>query len=306
MPRAPATTHPPHHPQQPHHLHTNSQPPHGHLHRPHADSLHPPHPDSRPPHPRHPPADSQPPHRRHPSSHPRPDRALADLRSLLVATGERARHPRAQARELAPGLHELVALRRGDTLQIPDRDELRRHDLDPAASFARARRGTLGEPLEFGRAGPLPGVHAYILGGPGGPDTAVAALELAVRLALGPAGAVLSVPARGTALFLAPHGRGLHVALTRLGRVRQFWCSEPGAAPLRLSDSLRFLATWTHNAHARLPGPVSPAIYWQRPGHPLAVLVPDAREPFTPPPELLTAPDAPVPRDSLTSRLTAP
>lgn len=215
------------------------------------------------------------------------------LRSLLVDAAERARHPRAEARELAPGLHELIARRGPDRrLQIPARDELRLHGLGPAAAFSRARGGTCGEALEFGRAGPLPGVHAYLLGGPGGIDTAVAALELA-RLAarhdaaLGPAGAVLAVPARGTALFLAPRARGLRRALARAGSFRQFWCSDADDAPLRLRESLRFLATWTANAHARLPRPVSPALYWQRPGAPLAVLVPDARAEFEPPPELL-------------------
>ena len=41
--------------------------------------------------------------------------------------------------------------------------------------------------------------------------------------------------------------------------------------------------------HARLPHPVSPALYWQRPGAPLALLVADARDPFDPPPELLVS-----------------
>ena len=209
------------------------------------------------------------------------------LRSLLVGDPERARHPHAEARELAPGLHELVGLRRDHRVDILPRGALRFHGLDPAAAFARARRGTCDEPLEFGRAGPLPGVHAYILGGPGGPDTAVAALELLTRLNLGPTGAVVAVPARGTALFLAPHARGLPRALARLGRVRQFWCSEEDDAPQQLAASLRFLASWTASAHARLPAPVSPALYWQRPGHPLALLTPDARRPFAPPPELL-------------------
>ena len=209
------------------------------------------------------------------------------LRSLLVGDAERARHPHAEARELAPGLHELVGLRRDHRVDILPRGALRFHGLDPAAAFARARRGTCDEPLEFGRAGPLPGVHAYILGGPGGPDTAVAALELLTRLNLGPAGAIVAIPARGTALFLAPHARGLPRALARLGRVRQFWCSEEDDAPQQLAASLHFLASWTASAHARLPAPVSPALYWQRPGHPLTLLTPDARRPFTPPPELL-------------------
>lgn len=210
------------------------------------------------------------------------------LRSLLVSAAERARHPRAEARELAPGLHELVARDGPDDLQIPDRGELRFHGIGPAAAFSRARRGTCSLALEFGRAGPLPGVHAYILGGPGGRDTAVAALELEqLGASLGPAGAVLAVPARGVALFLAPLARGLARTLARVGRFRQFWSSDADDAPLRLHESLRFLATWTANAHARLPGPVSPALYWQRPGRALTLLVADAREPFEPPVQLL-------------------
>ncbi len=211
------------------------------------------------------------------------------LRSLLVSAAERARHPQAEARELAPGLHELVA-RDGpeDDLQIPARGELRFHGIGPAAAFSRARRGTCSEALEFGRAGPLPGVHAYIVGGPGGRDTAVAALELEhFGATLGPLGAVLAVPARGTALFLAPLACGLRPTLARIGRFRQFWCSDADDAPLLLRESLRFLATWTANAHARLPGPVSPALYWQRPGAALTVLVADVREPFDPPNLLL-------------------
>jgi hypothetical protein len=201
------------------------------------------------------------------------------LRSLLVPAAERALHPLAEARELAPGLHELIALRCAGGLQIPGRDELRVHGLDAVAAFVRARTGTCGEPLEFGRAGPLPGVHAYILGGPGSRDTAVAALELPrLGAALGPAGLVFAIPARSTALFVAPGARGLCRTLAQIGRFRQFWCSDGDAAPLRIRESLRFLATWTANAHARLPGPVSPALYWQRPGRPLAVLTTDARE----------------------------
>ncbi|HEY0135306.1 MAG TPA: hypothetical protein VGB85_14580 [Nannocystis sp.] len=209
------------------------------------------------------------------------------LRSLLVCAAERARHPHAEARELAPGLHELVALRRIDgTLELPARGVLRFHGLDPDAAFTRARLGTCGEPLEFGRAGPLPGVHAYILGGPGGRDTAVAALELAAHIDPGAAGIVLAVPARGTALFLAPHARGLCRVLARIGRFRQFWSSDGDDAPVHVRDSLRFLATWTANAYARLADPVSPALYWHRPGHPLAVLIADAREPLAIPNEL--------------------
>jgi hypothetical protein len=206
------------------------------------------------------------------------------LRSLLVNAAERARHPQAEARELAPGLHELVARDGPDDLQIPGRGELRFHGIGPAAAFSRARRGTCSQALEFGRAGPLPGVHAYIVGGPGGRDTAVAALELEqLGASVGPAGAVLAVPARGTALFLAPLARGLRPALARIGRFRQFWSSDADDAPLRLADSLHFLAVWTANAHTRLPGPVSPALYWQRPDGALTVLVADAREPFDPP-----------------------
>lgn len=210
------------------------------------------------------------------------------LRSLLVGADERARHPHAEARELAPGLHELVGLHHHHHhhTEILARGALRFHGLDPDAAFACARRGTCDEPLEFGRAGPLPGVHAYIVGGPGGPDTAVAALELLTRLTLGPAGAILAIPARGTALFLAPHARGLTRTLARLGRVRQFWSSEDEATPQRFAASLRFLASWTTNAHARLPAPVSPAIYWHRQGHPLTVLTTNAKAAFTPPPEL--------------------
>ncbi len=104
---------------------------------------------------------------------------------------------------------------------------------------------------------------------------------------LGRAGAVLAIPARGTALFLAPHARGLARALTGLGRVRQFWCSDGDDAPLQLRASLRFLASWTASAHARLERPVSPALYWHRGGRPLAVLTADARRPFTAPLELV-------------------
>ena len=41
------------------------------------------------------------------------------LRSLLVSAAERARHPHAEARELAPGLHELVARDGPDDLRAP-------------------------------------------------------------------------------------------------------------------------------------------------------------------------------------------
>ncbi len=205
------------------------------------------------------------------------------LRSLLVGAAERARHRHAEARELAPGLHELVAVRRCDgSIELPARGELRFHGLDADAAFTRARGGTCEDPLELGRAGPLPGVHAYILGGPGGLDTAVVALELADGFAttIGAAGIVLAVPARGTALFIAPRARGLARVLTQVGRFRQFWSSDGDDAPLKVRESLRFLATWTSNAHARLPGPVSPALYWQRPHAPLVVLTDDARIPF--------------------------
>jgi hypothetical protein len=97
---------------------------------------------------------------------------------------------------------------------------------------------------------------------------------------------VLAVPARGTALFLAPRARGLSRVLARIGRFRQFWSSDGDDAPVKVRDSLRFLATWTANAHARLPAPVSPALYWHRPGHPLAVLIADAREPLAIPDDL--------------------
>jgi len=214
------------------------------------------------------------------------------LRSLLVTAAERAHHRHAEGRELAPGLHELVGLRRTDgSLEVPARGELRFHGLDAAAAFARARGGTCDDALEFGRAGPLPGVHAYILGGPGGHDTTVAALELAGRFGarLGPAGLVIAVPARGTALFLAPQARGLCRALARIGRFRQFWSSDGDDDPTKIAESLRFLATWTANAHARLPDPVSPALYWQTADLPLAVLTPDTREPFTIPDALIAA-----------------
>lgn len=221
-----------------------------------------------------------------PSTPTYPPLPTQDLRSLLVGTDERARHPQAEARELAPGLHELIGLRREHTVEVLPRGALRSHGLGPEDAFACARRGTCEEPLEFGRAGPLPGIHAYILGGPGGPDTAVAALELLLRLELGRAGAVLAIPARGTALFLAPHLRGLPRALARLGPVRQFWCSEHDDAPQEITASLRFLASWTAGAHARLPAPVSPSLYWHRSGRPLALLAADARHPFIAPPEL--------------------
>ena len=59
----------------------------------------------------------------------------------------------------------MAAPRHG--LEIPTREEIHHHRLGDLEAFAHARLGTLAEPLEFGRAGPLPGVHAHVLGGPG-------------------------------------------------------------------------------------------------------------------------------------------
>ena len=215
--------------------------------------------------------------------------AVSSLRSLLVSAAERARHPYAQARELAPGLHELVAvLRPRHGLEIPSLEELQHHDLEGPEVFTHARRGTLGEPLEFGRAGPLPGVHAHVLGGPGeaDADTAVAVFELADRIhdVLGPAGLVLGFPCRGMALFVAPHARSLCRALTRFGRQRQFWTSDDAATPEIAAlpparAALQFLASWTASAHIKFPEPVSPALYWYRPDQPLAVLVDNVHRP---------------------------
>ncbi len=190
------------------------------------------------------------------------------LRALLVGPDERARHPDALARELAPGLCELVArIGPGGALEVPARAELLTGGAGPAALFHRARLGTCGERLEFCVAAPAPGVHAYMLGGPGPTDVAAAALELEALLgqALGPAGMVLAVPSRGTALFLAPGARGLRRSLVAWG-LRQFWCAERESAPVRLGDSLRFLATWARDAHRGLPGPVSPRLYWHHGG----------------------------------------
>lgn len=190
------------------------------------------------------------------------------LRALLVGPDERARHADALARELAPGLWELVArVGRGGALEVPARAELAADGAGTAALFHRARLGTCGERLEFCLAAPAPGVHAYMLGGPGQPDVAVAVLELESLLgqALGPAGTVVAVPSRGTALFLAPGARRLRRSLVAWG-LRQFWCAEREAAPVRLGDSLRFLATWARDAHRGLPGPVAPGLYWHHHG----------------------------------------
>jgi hypothetical protein len=117
-------------------------------------------------------------------------------------------------------------------------------------------------------------VHVDVLGGPDGVDTAAALFELAV----GPSGLVFAVPARGTALLLAPDG--LAGAFGPGADPREL------AAPRDLAASLRFLAVWTAGAHARLAGPVSPAVYWRRPGRPLAVLAADARADLRLPPGL--------------------
>jgi hypothetical protein len=216
---------------------------------------------------------------------------LPPLRSLLVGQTQRASHPHAYTRELAPGLHEVVAVVRPyGALEIPAREELRVRGLADPDAFLHARLGTCSEPLEFGRAGPLPGVHAHVLGGPGTIDTTVAVFDIADRLAdlLGPPGLVVAVPSRGMALFIAPGAGGLTRALTRFGRQRQFWTSDdrkhidppklPASVPPALA-ALQFLASWTEGAHARFPDPVSPGLYWHRPGRPLTVLVRDVRRP---------------------------
>jgi hypothetical protein len=220
---------------------------------------------------------------------------LLNLRSQIVSPELRACHPEAHARELAPGLHELVAIvRPHGYIEVPTRDELRRRGVDDP--FPLARAGTCSEPLEFGRAGPLPGVHAHVLGGPGGFDTAAAVFALADQLAavLGPAGLVASVPVRGMALFASPRARGITRALARFGRQRQFWTSDPTpgqisrlplTSPARMT--VQFLASWTGGAHTRFADPVSPALYWHRPGHPLSVLVRDVRRPYTLPDEFV-------------------
>lgn len=186
------------------------------------------------------------------------------LRALLVSPSERARHPAALARDLGPGLCELVAQRDGDgRVEIPAERDLIRGGHGHAALFHRARLGTCSDPLAFGVAAPGPGVLAYMLGGPGGPDTAAAVFELEALLgqALGPVGLVVAVPCRGTALFVAPGARRLRRSLVAHG-LRQFWCAEPEAAPVRLGDSLRFLASWARDAHRCLPAPISPSLYW--------------------------------------------
>jgi hypothetical protein len=190
------------------------------------------------------------------------------LRALLVAPGECARHPGALARELAPGLCELVArLHPGGRVEVPDGRELAAEGLGAANLFHRARLGTCGERLDFGFAAPTEGVHTYMLGGPGRVDTAAAVLELEALLGqpLGPVGTVLAVPARGTALFVAPGARRLRRSLVAWG-LRHFWCAEPEAAPVRLGDTLRFMASWARDAHRTLPGPVSPLLYWHHHG----------------------------------------
>lgn len=195
------------------------------------------------------------------------------LRALLVGRSECARHPEALARELAPGLFELVArLHPRGGVEVPGRRELAAEGLGNAGLFHRARLGTCGEPLAFGLAAPSPGVHAYMLGGPGPIDTAAAVLELEALLGQppGPVGTVVAVPARGTALFVAPGARRLRRSLVAWG-LRQFWCAEPEAAPVRVGETLRFMASWARDAHRTLPGPVSPLLYWHHHGR-LSVL----------------------------------
>lgn len=190
------------------------------------------------------------------------------LRALLVSPAERARHPTALARDLGPGLCELVALRDGDgRVQIPAERELVAGGHGPAALFHRARLGTCSDPLAFAVAAPGPGVLAYMLGGPGGIDTAAAVFELEALLgqALGPVGLIVAVPCRGTALFIAPGARRLRRSLVAHG-LRQFWCAEQESAPVRFDASLRFLASWAQGAHRGLPGPVSPSLYWHHHG----------------------------------------
>lgn len=190
------------------------------------------------------------------------------LRAVLVSPAERARHPTALARDLGPDLCELVALRDGDGRQhVPDARDLLAGGHGPAAVFHRARLGTCSDPLAFAVAAPGPGVLAYMLGGPGGNDTAAAVLELDALLgqALGQAGLVVAVPCRGTALFVAPGARRLRRSLVAHG-LRQFWCAEQESAPVRLGASLRFLASWARDAHRGLPGPVSPSLYWHHHG----------------------------------------
>lgn len=152
-------------------------------------------------------------------------------------------------------------------MEIPDVGELAAEGVGSAGLFHRARLGTCGERLEFGLAAPSVGVHAYMLGGPGRIDTAAAVLELEALLGQppGPVGVVVAVPARGTALFLVPGARRLRRSLVAWG-LRQFWCAEPEAAPVRLGDTLRFMAGWARDAHRSLSGPVSPHLYWHHHG----------------------------------------
>lgn len=194
--------------------------------------------------------------------------AAPELRSILLAPDEAARDPHALARELAPGLCEVVALVRADGIpRIPTARELTAEGLGPAALFHRARLGTCAQRLDFGVAAPCPGVHAYMLGGPGENDTAAAALELDALLgqAPGPVGTVVAVPCRGTALFVVPGARRLRRSLVDYG-LRQFWCAEREAARVDLDASLRFLAAWARDAHRSLPGPISPRLYWHHGG----------------------------------------
>lgn len=190
------------------------------------------------------------------------------LRAVLVSPAERARHPTALARDLGPDLCELVVLRDGDgRVQIPAERDLIAGGQGPAALFHRARLGTCSDPLAFAVAAPGPGVLAYMLGGPGGLDTAAAVFELDALLGqpLAPYGLVVAVPCRGTALFVAPGARRLRRSLVAHG-LRQFWCAERESAPLSLAASLRFLASWARDAHRGLPGPVSPSLYWHHHG----------------------------------------
>jgi len=188
--------------------------------------------------------------------------ASTPLRSVLLASGGLA-GSQGLIRELAPGLCEAVAQVRGGAAQILPAGELTAGGLGRAALFHRARLGSCGEQLRFSVAAPRPGVHAYMLGGPGSGEVAAAALELEALLGRspGPAGVVLAFPCRGTALFVVPGARRLRRALAGFG-LRQFWCAEPEGAPVDLAGSLRFLATWSQSAYRRLPGPVSPLLYW--------------------------------------------
>lgn len=192
--------------------------------------------------------------------------AARPLRSVLLAPGGLA-GSRGLVRELAPGLFEAVAQVRCGTTQILPARELTAGGVGRAALFHRARLGSCGEQLRFSVAAPRRGVHAYMLGGPGSGEVAAAALELDALLGRspGPAGVVLAFPCHGTALFVVPGARRLRRALAGYG-LRQFWCAEPEAAPVDLSASLLFLSTWAQSAYRRLPGPVSPHLYWQHGG----------------------------------------